>query len=76
MTDDDCLMNVNKVYNVFNQVTKDIDNTSEKLFCGFEYGVNRKPIRAMKSKWYNCYLYFIEYFVSINFLNFFSISSI
>ena len=51
VTDDDCLMNVNKIYNVFNEITNNVDDISNKIFCGFEYGINRKPIREKKSKW-------------------------
>ena len=51
VTDDDCLMNVNKIYNVYNEITNNVDNISNKIFCGFEYGINRKPIREKKSKW-------------------------
>ena len=54
VTDDDCLMNVQNVYNSFKAIK--VSENENKIFCGFKRTENAEPVRDKSSrykKWYN-----------------------
>ena len=50
VTDDDCLMNVQNVYNSFKAIK--VNENENKIFCGFARTENGGPIKDKSSKWY------------------------
>ena len=50
VTDDDCFMNVQNVYNSFKAIG--VNENEKKIFCGFQRTENGGPIKDKSSKWY------------------------
>ena len=50
VTDDDCLINVQNVYNSFKEI--EVIENENKIFCGFQRNENGEPIKDKSSKWY------------------------
>ena len=50
VTDDDCFMNVNNVFDAFKNLK--VSENDDKIFCGFVYSPSSGPNRWTESKWY------------------------
>ena len=54
VTDDDCFMNVQNVYNSFKAI--EVNENEKKIFCGFQRTENAEPVRGylkeLYPKWY------------------------
>jgi len=47
VTDDDCLLNLKNIYRSFRT-----NHENDVIYCGFQFGKDRKPITNPESKWY------------------------